>query len=209
MGAGRTGRARRLAAWLARRARGGFVRRAHGDLHLGNLCLWQGRPVLFDALEFDERDGDHRSRLRSRLPADGPRPASRRAAANRVLNRYVARTGDAPLTRGLPALPVAARDGAGARAGDARQCRRWPTLSRRRPGVSASGAADRGGHRRPAGHRQIDAGAARWRRSWARARRAGAAQRRDPQAPARRGAGARLPPRRLRRRRRARGPSRR
>ena len=30
------------------------MRRAHGDLHLGNLCLWHGRPVLFDALEFDD-----------------------------------------------------------------------------------------------------------------------------------------------------------
>src|SRR5208337_1144611 len=39
---------------LAERARAGFVRRAHGDLHLGNLCLWRGRPVPFDALEFDE-----------------------------------------------------------------------------------------------------------------------------------------------------------
>ena len=80
----------------------GFVRRAHGDLHLGNLCLWHGRPVPFDALEFDEAlatidlgydlafllmDLDHRVG---------------RAAANRVLNRYVARTGDAALTRGLP-----------------------------------------------------------------------------------------------------------
>ena len=43
-----------IAPWLAQRARDGFVRRAHGDLHLGNLCLWQGQPVPFDALEFDE-----------------------------------------------------------------------------------------------------------------------------------------------------------
>ncbi len=91
-----------IAPWLAHRERDGFVRRAHGDLHLGNLCLWQGKPVPFDALEFDEAmatidlgydlafllmDLDHRVS---------------RAAANRVLNRYVARTGDAALTRGLP-----------------------------------------------------------------------------------------------------------
>src|ERR1019366_6096118 len=25
----------------------------HGDLHLANICLWQGRPTLFDCLEFD------------------------------------------------------------------------------------------------------------------------------------------------------------
>lgn len=39
-------------------ARGaGHVRRCHGDLHLRNLVLIDGRPVPFDALEFDERLG--------------------------------------------------------------------------------------------------------------------------------------------------------
>ncbi len=91
-----------LSPWLAARSAGGSVRRAHGDLHLGNLCLWHDAPVPFDALEFDESmatidlaydlafllmDLDHRVT---------------RGAANRVLNRYVARTGDAALTRGLP-----------------------------------------------------------------------------------------------------------
>ncbi len=39
------------------RARDGHVRRAHGDLHLRNLVLIDGHPVLFDALEFDETLG--------------------------------------------------------------------------------------------------------------------------------------------------------
>ena len=97
-----TARIAEIAPWLSTRAANGFVRRAHGDLHLGNLCLWRGRPVPFDAIEFDEAmatidlgydlafllmDLDHRVV---------------RGAANRVLNRYVARTGDAALTRGLP-----------------------------------------------------------------------------------------------------------
>ena len=30
----------------------GHVRRCHGDLHLGNICLFDGRPVPFDAIEF-------------------------------------------------------------------------------------------------------------------------------------------------------------
>ncbi|MBN8891618.1 MAG: phosphotransferase, partial [Rhodospirillales bacterium] len=42
------------AGGLRARQAAGFVRRCHGDLHLGNLCLWQGRPAPFDALEFDE-----------------------------------------------------------------------------------------------------------------------------------------------------------
>ena len=37
------------------RAAEGFVRHCHGDLHLGNICLYEGRPTLFDCLEFDAR----------------------------------------------------------------------------------------------------------------------------------------------------------
>jgi len=33
----------------------GKVRRCHGDLHLGNICLIDGKPVLFDAIEFSDR----------------------------------------------------------------------------------------------------------------------------------------------------------
>jgi aminoglycoside phosphotransferase family enzyme/predicted kinase len=39
---------------LKQRRRAGKVRHCHGDLHLGNIVLWEGRPVLFDCLEFDE-----------------------------------------------------------------------------------------------------------------------------------------------------------
>ncbi len=42
---------------LDSRGRDGHVRRAHGDLHLRNLVVIEGRPVLFDALEFDETLG--------------------------------------------------------------------------------------------------------------------------------------------------------
>ena len=93
-----------LDGWMRQRAGQGFVRRAHGDLHLGNMCLWHGRPVPFDALEFDEvmatidlgydlafllMDLDRRSG---------------RAAANRTLNRYLARTGDVGMLAGMPAF---------------------------------------------------------------------------------------------------------
>ncbi len=46
---------RDLAPLLDRRAREGHVRHCHGDLHLGNICLWEGRPTLFDCLEFDPK----------------------------------------------------------------------------------------------------------------------------------------------------------
>lgn len=44
----------RLAPLMRQRAAAGQVRRCHGDLHLGNIALIDGRPVIFDALEFDE-----------------------------------------------------------------------------------------------------------------------------------------------------------
>lgn len=40
---------------LARRSAAGCVRRCHGDLHLANIVVWKGRPLPFDAIEFDER----------------------------------------------------------------------------------------------------------------------------------------------------------
>jgi aminoglycoside phosphotransferase family enzyme/predicted kinase len=92
----------RLAPALAARARGGFVRRCHGDLHLGNICRWQGRLVPFDALEFDERLATIDVGYDLAFLLMDVERAHGRAAANRVLNRYVARTGDAGLVAGLP-----------------------------------------------------------------------------------------------------------
>lgn len=42
-----------LAALMEARRMAGRVRHCHGDLHLANICLWQGRPTLFDAIEFN------------------------------------------------------------------------------------------------------------------------------------------------------------
>ena len=45
----------RLMPVVGRRCVDGRVRRGHGDLHLRNLCLFEGDVTLFDALEFDDR----------------------------------------------------------------------------------------------------------------------------------------------------------
>ncbi len=45
----------RNAPLVARRAAQGAVRRCHGDLHLRNITTLDGRPVPFDAIEFDDR----------------------------------------------------------------------------------------------------------------------------------------------------------
>jgi len=41
-----------------RRRLSGFVRRGHGDLRLGNVCLVGGTPTLFDCVESGEASVD-------------------------------------------------------------------------------------------------------------------------------------------------------
>lgn len=45
----------RLQSLVDRRRADGKVRRCHGDLHLRNICLIDGVPTLFDAIEFNDR----------------------------------------------------------------------------------------------------------------------------------------------------------
>ena len=44
-----------IAAHLDRRAKAGKIRLCHGDLHLRNLCLLDGKPRLFDCIDFNDR----------------------------------------------------------------------------------------------------------------------------------------------------------
>jgi hypothetical protein len=91
-----------LAELLDRRRATAKVRHCHGDLHLRNICLLDGKPTLFDCLEFDEAlasvdvlydlafllmDLEHRGL---------------RHFANRVFNRYLDRSEE---DEGLPAMP--------------------------------------------------------------------------------------------------------
>jgi uncharacterized protein len=84
----------RSRALLESRREAGFVRQGHGDLHLRNIVLYNGHPMLFDGVEFNDEIacGDVLYDLafllmdlwRRRLPAH----------ANTVWNRYLAETGD-------------------------------------------------------------------------------------------------------------------
>ncbi|MGQ9838893.1 MAG: bifunctional aminoglycoside phosphotransferase/ATP-binding protein [Cyanobacteriota bacterium] len=79
------------------------IRECHGDLHLSNICLWEGKLLLFDCIEFNEPfrfvdvmydvsyavmdlDARHRSDL-----------------GNAYLNTYLEETGD---WEGLKILPI-------------------------------------------------------------------------------------------------------
>ena len=92
-----------VAGLLDARRADGKVRHCHGDLHLRNICLIDGRPVLFDCLEFSPAlasidvlydlafllmDLEHRGL---------------REFANLAANRYLDLTGD---DAGLAALPL-------------------------------------------------------------------------------------------------------
>lgn len=93
----------RHAGLLDARARAGRVREAHGDLHLGNITLWDGRPLIFDCIEFNEAFSviDTLYDLAFLLMDLGVR--GMRREASQVFNHYMDITGD---TDGLPALPV-------------------------------------------------------------------------------------------------------
>jgi uncharacterized protein len=82
----------RILPLLHERGRQGFVRRIHGDLHLGNIVLIDGRPVLFDAIEFSDviASGDIFYDLAFLLMDLLERGLT--SAANIVLNRYLVET---------------------------------------------------------------------------------------------------------------------
>lgn len=93
-----------VAGLLDRRAAEGKVRRCHGDLHLRNICLIDGRPTLFDAIEFSDALAvidvlyDLAFLVMDLLHRDLG------ALANRVLNRYLEVADEMD---GLAAFPVA------------------------------------------------------------------------------------------------------
>jgi aminoglycoside phosphotransferase family enzyme/predicted kinase len=96
----------RAAAILDRRAAAGCVRHCHGDLHLNNIVLWQGRPVLFDALEFDDDLATVDTLYDLAFLLMDLDRRGRRADANAVLNRYLWRSGTDLDLEGLRALPL-------------------------------------------------------------------------------------------------------
>ena len=95
----------RLRPLLTSRGRRGFIRRGHGDLHLGNIALLEGRPVPFDAIEFDPdvAAGDVLYDLAFLLMDLLERGLGR--AANIVMNGYFAQIAQAEDLDGLAALP--------------------------------------------------------------------------------------------------------
>jgi uncharacterized protein len=93
----------RVGSLLDARRAAGKVRRAHGDLHLRNICLLDGKPVLFDGIEFSEELAciDVLYDLAFLLMDLNHRGFG--GFANLVVNRYLDLTGE---DDGLAALPL-------------------------------------------------------------------------------------------------------
>ena len=95
--------AARCAALLDRRRRDGKVRRCHGDLHLRNICLVDGRPVLFDAIEFSEEIASIDVLYDLAFLLMDLNHRGHRKLANLVFNRYLDLTEE---DDGLSAMPL-------------------------------------------------------------------------------------------------------
>jgi hypothetical protein len=85
---------RARAETMRRRRRAGFVRDCHGDLHLNNVALVDGRVVVFDCLEFSDamRCLDVLAEVAFTMMDLADR--GRADWGWRFLNRYLERTGD-------------------------------------------------------------------------------------------------------------------
>lgn len=92
----------RHAALIEQRRQTGFVRQCHGDLHLGNICLVDEKPVLFDCIDFSDMISciDVAYDLAFLLMDLCHR--RRNDLANLVLNRWLDRSGDKDALRLMP-----------------------------------------------------------------------------------------------------------
>ncbi len=90
---------------LDQRGRTGSIRRCHGDAHLGNIVLIDDKPVLFDAIEFDDRIATGDVLYDLAFPLMDLVLRGHESDANRLLNRYLAETRRFADLEDLAALP--------------------------------------------------------------------------------------------------------
>jgi hypothetical protein len=100
-------------ALLDARQREGMVRRCHGDLHLRNICLFEGRPTLFDCIEFSDEIACIDTLFDLAFLLMDLEHRGLRGLGNILFNRYLDRSGAAS---GLAALPLFLSVRAGIRA---------------------------------------------------------------------------------------------
>ena len=94
---------------VARRVAAGAIRRCHGDLHLRNIVLIEGRPMPFDAIEFSESIANIDVMYDIAFTLMDLCHRGLRALANRLLNEWLWRIADlpdAPHHEALSLLPM-------------------------------------------------------------------------------------------------------
>jgi len=94
---------REVRGTLGWRRQAGFVRRCHGDLHLNNICMMNGKPVLFDAIEFNDAFSNIDVFYDLAFALMDLDSHGLHDYANALLNRYLEQTGD---FGGLAVLPL-------------------------------------------------------------------------------------------------------
>ncbi len=92
-----------VARLLDARLDAGLVRRCHGDLHLRNICVIDGRPRLFDCIDFNDAISCIDTIYDLAFLLMDLERRGLRGFANLVLNRYQQRRDD---LEGLAALPL-------------------------------------------------------------------------------------------------------
>lgn len=127
-----------LAPVLEARRQAGFGRACHGDMHLGNILLEDGRPIPFDCIEFNDRLSRIDVLYDLAFPVMDLASRGRVQAANRLLNAYLdeaARGLPDDSWTGLAALPLfmavraAVRAHVNATTGEAVSARRYLAAS--------------------------------------------------------------------------------
>jgi aminoglycoside phosphotransferase family enzyme/predicted kinase len=94
---------------VSRRVAAGAIRRCHGDLHLRNIVLIDGRPLPFDAIEFSERIANIDVMYDIAFTLMDLCHRGLRPLANRLLNEWLWRIADlpdAPHHEALALLPM-------------------------------------------------------------------------------------------------------
>lgn len=81
-------------ARLDARGRHGWVRHCHGDLHLANICMFQGEPTPFDAIEFNDEIAEVDVLYDLAFTVMDFVHHGRSDFANLLLNRYLSATRD-------------------------------------------------------------------------------------------------------------------
>ena len=81
---------------VARRVDAGAIRRCHGDLHLRNIVLIDGKPVPFDAIEFSERIANIDVLYDLSFTLIDLCERAQRPLANRLLNEWLWRIAELP-----------------------------------------------------------------------------------------------------------------